>query len=629
MATWLISSKDIKLSSADARLSGYDSFTELEKELDYIVNYFLPYETGPLVEATWDVAATAEAVSEYILTHASTWDIEHSGLVDPIVELTHAASWTIEHAASVDTVVTLSHAADWQITGSASADVLVSITHAAEWQIDGSADATSEFRLVGSADFDIASVAEVDVEVVLFSYAEWDIASTTTVFAESQFTHNSTFNITHSGSVRVGVEIEYENTFTIHHRAVIRGKDRVQNLPVWSFEPNWKDDYLETLEWLTDVLRSPTGAEQRRALRATPRRSFEFSIALQGNERAYFDNLLNAHGAHEWYFPLWQDIHYLEEATELDSNFLACGTAAGSFAVGDIVFIGQPGSSRKYELGEVFELSPEGISLIEPVEFQWEPNTCIFPVRVARFTEQPRPRRANDNTITSQIRFRVTERNKGVTPAIGGDTYRSFKVLVAEPDEAEAIDLGYERIMEELDNQVGIPSVYDSAVRAFPMQRHSWTLKGREDHSNFMSLIYGLRGKAIPVWLPTFSQDFELTANVAAGTSALNVRDVGFTAAGGPRDGRNDIMIELMDGTRIYRHIVASTTDGEIETLGLSEDFTTGFNVEDVFRISFLALSRLDQDAIEISHKADIEGVSTVVASFRNTPDLRQVKAGF
>ena len=42
---------------------------------------------------------------------------------------------------------------------------------------------------------------------------------------------------------------------------------------VFPFPPDARGDIVETLAWQTDVLRSTSGAEQRRALRLAPRRT--------------------------------------------------------------------------------------------------------------------------------------------------------------------------------------------------------------------------------------------------------------------------------------------------------------------------------------------------------------------
>ena len=55
---------------------------------------------------------------------------------------------------------------------------------------------------------------------------------------------------------------------------------------LWQVEPDWTNGITETLEWKTDILQSYSGAEQRIARRLSPRRTFEFTILINGNERA-------------------------------------------------------------------------------------------------------------------------------------------------------------------------------------------------------------------------------------------------------------------------------------------------------------------------------------------------------
>jgi hypothetical protein len=64
------------------------------------------------------------------------------------------------------------------------------------------------------------------------------------------------------------------------------------DLPVWSIKPNWVNGIREKLSWLTDVLASSYGTEQRRALRLSPRREFEMTFNPVDEARSYFDLFL-------------------------------------------------------------------------------------------------------------------------------------------------------------------------------------------------------------------------------------------------------------------------------------------------------------------------------------------------
>jgi hypothetical protein len=79
------------------------------------------------------------------------------------------------------------------------------------------------------------------------------------------------------------------------------------DLPVWTIKPNWANGIRETLSWLTDVLASTYGPEQRRALRLSPRREFEMTFNPIDAVRSYFDLWLHRMGSFEFMVPLFHD----------------------------------------------------------------------------------------------------------------------------------------------------------------------------------------------------------------------------------------------------------------------------------------------------------------------------------
>jgi hypothetical protein len=111
----------------------------------------------------------------------------------------------------------------------------------------------------------------------------------------------------------------------------------IENLPVWSFEPNWSSTVTETLEWLTDVMTSPSGSEQRRTLRYLPRRFYEFTTMLVDAERRFFDNLLIRSGSARWYMPLWQDTNVITADRPLGSAFIPTDYSTSSKIIADML----------------------------------------------------------------------------------------------------------------------------------------------------------------------------------------------------------------------------------------------------------------------------------------------------
>jgi hypothetical protein len=70
------------------------------------------------------------------------------------------------------------------------------------------------------------------------------------------------------------------------------------------FPPDWSNTITERLSWLTAIQKSPTGAEQREALRLTPRRAIDYPMMFDSVERNYFDVLLAQNGGGKWWVPI-------------------------------------------------------------------------------------------------------------------------------------------------------------------------------------------------------------------------------------------------------------------------------------------------------------------------------------
>lgn len=196
----------------------------------------------------------------------------------------------------------------------------------------------------------------------------------------------------------------------------------IENIPAWPFEPNWTSSVTEMLEWLTDVMTSPTGSEQRRSLRFFPRRSFEFSVAPAGDERSLLDNMLISYSAQRWYLPLWHDVNFTDQARTIGATVLPCATAASSKARAGSVVLLMGDSPYDHQLVEIESVTSNAFILAEPLDRTWPLGTRVYPVQIARLTDQPQMSKRSDAVITSEVRFLVVEPtpDAGETPAEAG-----------------------------------------------------------------------------------------------------------------------------------------------------------------------------------------------------------------
>lgn len=404
----------------------------------------------------------------------------------------------------------------------------------------------------------------------------------------------------------------------------------IENIPVWPFEPNWSSTLTETLEWLTDIMTSPSGSEQRRSLRYFPRRTFEYTIAAEGSERSLLDNLLTAFGAQHWYLPLWHDVNFTEIPIAISGLRIVCSTVHTSKILPNSIALLMGDSPYDVELVDISAIADEEIILRTPVSRFWPAGTHLYPVRVAKLTDQPELSKRHDDLVTSEVRFQVVEANRAadiISPIGLTDIYQGRIVLSIPPDDRSTLNSGVERLLVELDNQTSLPVWRDTAAKPFTYEQYAWVIEGRAELSRFENLMQALRGRSQPIWVPTFMQDMVLAADVEDGDETILVEKCGFTLAGGPRADRQDIMIETLT-ERIYRRITASAFNSQgQEVLALDTPISSALSGQNVVRICFMTLMRMNQDSISIEHQTDSDGVATALATFRSAPNTRVPEA--
>lgn len=386
-------------------------------------------------------------------------------------------------------------------------------------------------------------------------------------------------------------------------------------LPLWPFAPNWGDPVTETLAWLTDVLESPSGAEQRRALRLAPRRGFGFSVVVRGHERTLFDLWVHTRAGASLALPVWPDVQQLGAPLAAGAVSIACRTTGFDFVAGGLAaLLGD--DALDAELLTVDAVAGSGIDLVDATTRDWPAGARLYPVRAARFAELPEVTRRSDDLLTADLRFELTAPSEWLA-ALPADTYRGAPLFAARPDEARDLTHGYESLTQVLDNEVGIPQVTDTAGRGFGVQQHRFSAYGRADQAALRTLAYGLRGRQRACWVPTHAADFE---PLAVSGNTLTVRRCGYVDHAPLAPGRRDLYIELAGGAPQCRRITAAAVSGDDEALTL-DGAALGVAASAITRVSFMQLMRLASDEVQIDHVTDADGLAQLAVTWRSVRD--------
>lgn len=360
----------------------------------------------------------------------------------------------------------------------------------------------------------------------------------------------------------------------------------------WTFAA--AGDVAERLEWLTDVLHAPTGAEQRRRQREAPRVFLEFDTLHSGAERRQLEHVITLNGAGGWDVPLVQDGAELEVAAASGTTTLVADARLRRFSVGGRALV-MAQDPRRFEVRDVAAVSDTQIVLGTALASAWPVGTLVIPLVDGRLDSVPLLPRFTGDDLQTRLNFRLLE-PMDWNDAHGMPTYRGAAVLElpitwsADPEHSPDRDVAI------VDNSTGVPAFFDQPGIPLAAYRYQVDLVGRDELAAFRSLLYALAGRWTPIWVPSRAVDLVAVAPLTSGSPLLDVQWMGISQW--PLQvNRRDLRIELANGTVLYRRITAvSALSGFAERLVLDANLGVDIAAAGVVLISFLCLCRQESD---------------------------------
>ena len=392
-------------------------------------------------------------------------------------------------------------------------------------------------------------------------------------------------------------------------------------LPVLSVLPNWKEGITERIEYVTDALRSETGAVRTRTLREKPRRTFEMGYMRSGIARARLDAFLLGVGQAEFLLPLWHEQYrplsgLTAGAPHID---LPSGTLAyREFRVGDLVIV-TAGDPNNYDLLEVGALDPatDCITWATPPSRSWEPGCRLAPLRKATVSETGGIDNITDRVGEVQVRAAVMERDDGFDAS-----WDYCAPLWSFPiDWSDKVRHDYERQTYTLDNQTSVPHIVDPGGRATVVTRVGALFVGRPAVVRLRRFIAAASGRAKRFWMPTLTSDVILKE--APSGEQLVIEPSGFGEyLKSEQSARILIGIVFADGApTIYRYVQSVQVVGAdvppyrpTSEVLLLDRAVPEVLLSQVERVQFMMPVRFDQDGFELKHLVDES--AAVQASF-------------
>lgn len=363
----------------------------------------------------------------------------------------------------------------------------------------------------------------------------------------------------------------------------------------WPFPP--ASDPLERLEWATDVLPSFGGEEQRVALRACPRRSFEWAHVFKGRERRTAANLLRGRQAGTWALPVWPDAVRLVATLSGGASSVPADTATRDFvAGGKALLVGA--DPHDYEVVSVDSTTGSAVLLSAPTASAWPAGTALVPLRAASLEDETSAALWTGDAGQGKLRW-LLEGASDWPAASGEATYRDQPVLELVPSWAEDPQQATLSQVDRLDPQVGL-RFYDQRAGQVSRQVHQYLLADRAEIAAFRSWAYARQGMCGSFWAATCSHDLLVVADIGSGDTFIDVEHAAYSAALDADIGRRDIRIDTWGGTYWRRITAAAAISSSVERLVIDSALGADVPAAGVRQVSFADLVRQESDAVEI-----------------------------
>lgn len=385
---------------------------------------------------------------------------------------------------------------------------------------------------------------------------------------------------------------------------------------VFGWLVDWNKPVNESVQWLTDILQSSSGHEQRRSLRIAPKITLEADLLLTDAERQYFDLAMVGWSARTFALPVWNQQQWLNSAHVSGGLVIYCDTTYRNFRSNRLAILrGQTAFDN--ETIEIESVLSDRLILKRPLIKSWAKGTCLSPAVTAQLDSFPQMIKRTDRMMRTHAVLNVTEAVDHST-WLPTQTYRGYAVITESPNEKDDLTHTHERLMQLLDNKTGFSLKTDAAKAAFQLYQYAWMTKGRQSQADLRGLFYALKGSQKAIWLPTFSDDLTLKNTIPSNTQTIDVQWCGYSRFALNQLGRQDIQIMLKNGTTLYRRITSAVEiDATTERLGLDQLITSQIAPSDIFRISFLALCRLSNDTVSFEHINDSDGIAKCSVTWR------------
>lgn len=344
----------------------------------------------------------------------------------------------------------------------------------------------------------------------------------------------------------------------------------------------------ETWDFLTDVMQSFDGSEQRLQLRTKPRVTFGYGVPLQAWHVAAAFNTEYGAIRKRWAVPVWTEAQYVGTVTD-HATSIACDTTLHDLRTNSLALL--YAGCDKWQIVEIGTITGTSINVTNDLSYM--AGCYLMPVRLGFVTgniDKP----TSGNNGRSELTFQIDD-NPFLTPAappqyLSQDIYYEPSLL-SNGTAAKTLSKREDIVDYDL-GPISRRSPWNFAQYATPYRSILTTPAEVRTYKNF---LFRRAGKFRPFWMPTQEINMRV-ANVGTVISTLLIESDSYLDYAG----RTNIVVKTTAGVYLPR-VVSSPVQVAGGRIQLNLSAPLNLPAEQIAAVSYLGLHRLDSDKVELS----------------------------
>lgn len=374
----------------------------------------------------------------------------------------------------------------------------------------------------------------------------------------------------------------------------------------WSTQPEM------SIQYLTEIIESFDGTEQRIALRDTPRTSLTYLYSMTDEQQYRFDNKIST-STGSMIVPLWPLQCQLSRAVQSGDASIVLEKINAHVGASDTLLISEGDES---EVVSAESVVGRVVTLTSLAKKTFSTNAVVIPARIAYPSDESNStsllRGFDQHTMTFDLHEAQTQKP---APVDNFERLNGRPIFPFRPDRSKDVTTQYTRLRETLDPLIGARSIYDRARGTVKILGQTFTFFSEVERQRFEDFAEMMNGAQGEFYIEGAGQAFELSDDIYGPTYKFKIKQSSYINFANSNSLAPMIAIKLYNGETVYRTIqqVTANPDGT-ETITTIEH-TDSLNARDVETIVPLYLARFDSD--DFRYIFDTSEVSTITKNIR------------